>query len=446
MKLKSLIIILVLMLSLLILASCSDKGYTIKFDSNGATAVESQNVTEGGKLTDPGTPVKEGEYEFEGWYRGDKLWNFETDTVSYAFTLTAKWSKIHTVSFDSDGGTAIGIRKAKDGGFVIQPATPVKPGFTFIGWFAGDTKWNFDENVVSSDMTLKAGWARTLSVIFNSNGGSPVADASVGEGQTMKEPTPPTKENAEFIGWFVGDTKWDFENDVFTSNLTLTARWNNTTTYTVSFNTDGGTEIPPQYIVHGNKATEPDKDPTKEGFRFVGWTCDGAAWDFAKNTVTSDKVIVASWSPINTSGDQWTVLPVDRWSYTVTFDSDGGTEFPAKNYASNKTLYENDLHLPRPEKKGYTFAGWYLDGVRFDESCKVTKDITLVAKWGYTVTFINGDTQFSAVVLPGETVSQPNITAENGKTLDGWYTDGGLKWNFESNKVTADTKLTAKWK
>ena len=69
--------------------------YTVTFDSAGGTEIESQEVVEGNKVVRPTTPAKKStqneEYEFSGWYEGDRLWNFEQDTVSENITLTARW-------------------------------------------------------------------------------------------------------------------------------------------------------------------------------------------------------------------------------------------------------------------------------------------------------------------------------------------------------------------
>lgn len=69
--------------------------YTVTFNSNGGSAVASQTVADGGKVTEPADPTKDG-YTFGGWYKEDTLtteWDFSTDTVSAATTLYAKWTE-----------------------------------------------------------------------------------------------------------------------------------------------------------------------------------------------------------------------------------------------------------------------------------------------------------------------------------------------------------------
>ena len=64
--------------------------YTVKFDSNGGTKVPSQKVEEGGKITEPETPVREG-YIFDGWYLNSTKISFDTYEVTKRITLTAHW-------------------------------------------------------------------------------------------------------------------------------------------------------------------------------------------------------------------------------------------------------------------------------------------------------------------------------------------------------------------
>ena len=67
---------------------------TVSFDTDGGNAIEAVEVEKGEKLTPPANPVKSSvhyEYEFLGWYHGEKVWNFEEDIVTDDITLKAKW-------------------------------------------------------------------------------------------------------------------------------------------------------------------------------------------------------------------------------------------------------------------------------------------------------------------------------------------------------------------
>ena len=78
-----------------------------------------------------------------------------------------------------------------------------------------------------------------FSVTFDSNGGTAVSSISVEAGNKIAKPTNPQRVAAdaeyEFIGWFLGDEEWDFEADVVTGNITLTAHWKLLDAYTPPF-------------------------------------------------------------------------------------------------------------------------------------------------------------------------------------------------------------------
>ena len=72
----------------------NDDLFTVKFDSDGGSAVNAVTVKSGEKIPEPKSPVKatlEKQYAFKGWYYQDKKWDFENDVVTENITLTAKW-------------------------------------------------------------------------------------------------------------------------------------------------------------------------------------------------------------------------------------------------------------------------------------------------------------------------------------------------------------------
>ena len=93
-----------------------------------------------------------------------KLWDFEKDIVTEDMTFLAcfvKESATYTVTFNSNGGTAVKSLKAKAAKTITKPANPTKKGYQFIGWYKDSqcTKpWNFTTDIVASDTTLYAGW------------------------------------------------------------------------------------------------------------------------------------------------------------------------------------------------------------------------------------------------------------------------------------------------
>jgi len=216
------------------------KKYTVTFNSNGGSAVDSITVYSGEKITAPNpNPTWDG-HTFEGWYKDSGLtrkWKFNSDKVTENLTLYAKWKEDtkpptkYTVKFDTDGGTpeppdqeVISGTKATD------PGNPTKTGFTFEGWFAEgrDDPWVFDEDTVTGTLTLTAKWkANVYTVKFDSKNGTSVADASVKHGETVTKPTNPTRSGYSFGGWYKDEkytNAWSF-NTPITSDITLYARW-----------------------------------------------------------------------------------------------------------------------------------------------------------------------------------------------------------------------------
>ena len=107
-------------------------------------------------------------------------------SVEGDITLYAKWDVIvFTVSFDTDGGSIVSDQNVNSGNTATEPATPVKAGYTFVGWYAevnGTEKFDFN-TAIQSDITLYARWkkipAKDEGGCGSSIGGNSVAIASV---------------------------------------------------------------------------------------------------------------------------------------------------------------------------------------------------------------------------------------------------------------------------
>lgn len=136
--------------------------FIVTFDNEGTKTTET--FTKGGNLTAPTTQTKEG-YRFDGWYYdnngSEAKWNFDTDTVTRAMTLKAKWVQTYTVTFETSGGSAVGPVTVDAGSTVTKLADPMKPGHNFGGWYKDSTlqtPWNFANDTVTADTTLYAKW------------------------------------------------------------------------------------------------------------------------------------------------------------------------------------------------------------------------------------------------------------------------------------------------
>lgn len=445
--------------------------YTVTFDSQGGTEVEPQTVSRDQLVTRPEDPTREG-YIFAGWLKSSSIYNFDTKVTS-DFTLTAKWTaKEYTITFDSRGGTPVDSKILAYDKTITSVPTTSRTGYKFAGWrFINadgmEAEWKFGSSTtagvtkVTGDVTIYAKW--TAQVTFNLNGGkigtsSTSKTADVLEGGLIADeqiPQEPQRDGYEFGGWCrdaEGTVPWDFENDAVTQAITLYAGWIGDK-YTVTFDTQGGSEIGPQTVSHDQLVTRPE-DPTREGYDFDKWvTTKGGSteFNFESTKIQKDTTIYA----------KWTVK-----QYTITFDSKGGSDV-----ASKKVEYDKSTTAPtKPTRTGYTFAGWFTDEAYTDEwvfgtgtsATKVTEDVTLYAKWApieYEVTFNGNGGKFGNIstkkikanydsIIPAELIPSDADLAQGGYTFTGkWYTDKECttEWRLESDTVKGNMNLYAGW-
>lgn len=147
--------------------------FTVTFDSQGGSEVASQSVYAGEKIVKPESPTKENEY-FVDWYKEAEctnVWDFENETVSQDITLYAKWTSIaYTVTFETNGGSAIEAQVVAEGTFATKPETvPTKEGYLFEGWYTEQTMTNIFDfyTPITTDITLYAKWLDISSITFN---------------------------------------------------------------------------------------------------------------------------------------------------------------------------------------------------------------------------------------------------------------------------------------
>jgi|GEM_PF-2506776 len=202
--------------------------HSVSFNVNEGSAVSRQVVNEGGNAVQPIDPVKEG-FVFDGWYSDEgltALYNFSTPVTS-DMTLHAKWTGIasgmFTVSFNTNGGSALSLQLVADGDKAVLPTEPSRGGYTFGGWYSNSKltiPYDFD-TPVTDDITLYAKWnviAGTHKVSFNTNGGSPVAQQIVSGGSLASNPADPIlnvytftitslKDGGMFSYWFADGNK-----------------------------------------------------------------------------------------------------------------------------------------------------------------------------------------------------------------------------------------------
>ena len=222
--------------------------------------------------------------------------------------------------------------------------------------------------------------------------------------------------------------------------------------FTITFDTRGGSEVKPITIAEGATITLP-RNPTKEGYLFDGWyLSDEFIEKFnATQTISSNITVYAKWKEDGGNQDE-------KQSYTITFDTQGGSEVKSITIAEGETIT-----LPsNPTKEGYIFDGWYLSDEfieKFNATQTISSDITVYAKWKedgnqdekqtYTVTFdTQGGSEVKSLVLKeGETIPLPSNPTKEGCVFDGWYLDSSYTQAFDSTKrIDSNIVLYAKWR
>jgi len=420
----------------------TQRPYNVTFDSNGGTAVASASVKAGQKVSQPANPTRTG-YTFNGWYTaktGGTKYDF-AKPVTADMTLYAQWTiNKYTVTFDTNGGTAVAAATVNYGQKVSQPANPTRTGYTFNGWYTakdGGSKYDFTKPV-TTDMTMYARWTiNKYTVTFDTNGGTAVKTATVEYGKPVAQPTAPTRTGYAFAGWYTakdGGAKYDFTKPV-TANVTLYARWT-INKYTVTFDANGGTAVKAATVNYGQKVPQPTA-PSRTGYTFASWytaRTGGSKYNF-DTAVTADVTLYARWTANK---------------YTVKFDANGGTAVAAATVEHGQKVSQP----ANPTRTGYTFNGWYTakaGGSKFNFDTTITADMTLYAQWTinkYTVTFdTNGGTMVNPVIAEhGKTVSKPADPTRTNYTFTGWYTakSGGEKFDF-AKPITSNVTVFAQW-
>jgi uncharacterized repeat protein (TIGR02543 family) len=210
--------------------------YTVNFETNGGSTIDSQNIAYGSLVTRPADPVR-ANYIFLGWYKAPVLltqWNFGSDVVTGPTTLYAIWLlDEYTVSFNANGGTGSKAVKMTYGS-KLSPPTVTRTGYTNNGWYkdsACTTAWNLNSDTVTANVTVYAKWtANNYTVTYNANGGSvsPTSKSVTYAGTYGSLPTP-SRTGYDFSGWYTdasGGSKITSTTSMTTAtNHTLYAHW-----------------------------------------------------------------------------------------------------------------------------------------------------------------------------------------------------------------------------
>ena len=332
--------------------------------------------------------------------------------------LTVQWTApTYTVTLHANGGTINNgnVTEYTYGVGATLPTDVTRTGYTFKGWY-------YNENLTGSPVTAigdtetgnKEYWAKweinQYTVTVKPENGE--ADITITQDYRtpITAPADPIREGYTFIGW-----DRDIPKTMPAENITVTAQWE-INQYTITFDTNGGSEIAPITQDYGTEITAPD-NPTRKGYTFKGWDKE------IPETMPAENITVTA---------QW---EINR--YTITFDTAGGSEIApiTQDYGTKITTPAD------PTRKGYTFKGW-------DKEIPETmpaENITVKAQWEinqYTIAFdTNGGSEIAPITQDyGTEITAPADPTREGYTFIGW--DKAIPTTMPAENIT----VTAQWK
>ena len=388
--------------------------YAVTLNTNGGT-INNGNVT--GYTYGVGATLPAADdmtytgHTFKGWYDNENLTGSPVTAIGGAETgnkeYWAKWEiNQYTITFDTNGGSEIAPITQDYGTEITAPANPTRKGYTFKGWDKEIPKTMPAENI-----TVKAQWEiNQYTITFDTNGGSEIAPITQDYGTKITAPDTPTRKGYTFRGW-----DKEIPETMPAENITVKAQWE-INQYTITFDTNGGSEIAPITQDYGTEITAPD-NPTRKGYTFKGWDKE------IPKTMPAENITVKA---------QWEIN-----QYTITFDTNGGSEIApiTQDYGTEITAPDN------PTRKGYTFKGW-------DKEIPETmpsENITVKAQWEinqYTITFdTNGGSEIAPITQDyGTEITAPDNPTRKGYTFRGW--DKEIPKTMPAENIT----ITARWK
>lgn len=360
-----------------------------------------------------------------------------------------------TVTFDSHGGSAVEAVLQYEKFYISTPETPIREGYRFDGWYLTDSylteqKVKFPYQV-DGDRTLHAKWVKRCTIKFDTKeGGTEIPDVVQDEGYTVAKPADPTRENYRFAGWYLGGSEYNFDS-VVSQDLTIEAKW--VLQCYLVFDLGYGEEsnvyykTAPKDIGLTVGTDELKKNPSRAGFKFMGWYTEK---DGQGTKIEDDKF------PYVLEKMETVFYAYWKESFTIVFDADNETS-ETSDVAVLKGDAITEQEAPdTPVYENYRFDGWFSErnggGTEFRAGETVFADDTpkkYYAKWvrQYVVTIdTNGGPQYGDPfkVDTGSKLSQPNASyhVKKGHDFVNWQIDG-VPVDFDTYVVEKDVTLVA---
>ena len=422
--------------------------YTYTFNANGGVfadgnVVKTMLFNHGDATKAPDTaPTKEG-YVFTGWKQLDGTAMPEKAVGD--LTLYAQYEPAtFTVSFDSDGGSAVPSEDHKADEEINSFPTPTKDNAIFVGWIYNGQRISYPFTMPASNITLKAAWEYmgpiTATLTYEFTGDVPAgaetllpAGGSYEAGQNVTLADKPTFDGYEFHGWFYRGEQVS-QIMLPADGATVTGYWTEIPAQKGTINFYDGDKL--LFTKTGNVGEQEAAPvpPTKEGYTFVCWTdANGGEVTFPVTYTENTINVYAKW---------------EASELTVTYYLAVGAEDPLEV----QTYETGDAIIPAALPEGFEFDGWVdadgnpLPAVMGTKSLVVyPKNLTTKS---YNLTFdANGghfgddetNTSITSQVLYGSEIKRPDSPVRDGYVFAGWEP------NVEAEMPNHDLTYTAKW-
>ena len=411
-------------------------GYTVTMNLNGGSGETTLLYTVEDEEFALPTSTRNG-YEFVGWTGEGIIMPQLNVTIPTGSTgdkaYTANWQVIeYTITLDTNGGPNVSpIKYTVEDSFTLP--YPLRPGYEFAGWTLDGSGMLPATTLIiyygtTGDLHYKAEWRLaeyTINMDLNGGSGKEKVVYTITD-EDFELPTP-TRNGYEFVGW-KGEGITTPQRIVkipkgSTGNKAYTANWK-VIQYTIITLLEGGNAGSSGAYVYTVEETFTLPTPTRTGYTFWGWTGEGITTPQTSVKIpkgsTGNKAYTANWKVIR---------------YTITLVTNGGAVI-----ASIRYTVEDSVTLPiPPERPGYEFAGWVLDGSgQFPSTPMIipegsTGDRIYEAEWRvatYTITYVSHGKAYNWVqytinnqIYFGAPEEDPSYYLP-GYTFVGWKIDG----------------------
>ena len=396
------------------------------------------------------TLTNAGEVTIIFYYKGE---NIGTKSIS-----VTEPRKIEFYKGIEENEEVLFTQEVADGDSLKLPLEPTREGYTFDGWYNGETKVEADD-VVKGNLKLTAKWiAYTYTVKFDANGGNgkmESQDFTYDVEQALRVNTF-TLPDYNFAGWVVSlDANTIYTNGGVVKNLinenkgtvTLYAMWTEKDEVSpVFFNFPSETAIDYGDSIILECGTEGAK---------IYYTIDDVTAEYSKAiTITKDVTITAFATKDGMKDSDVSTASYPLKTYTVTFTSEHD-----KAPDNITKLKKGDVlateQLPKLTATGYTFEGWYNGNTKVETEYTITCDLEFTAKWTintYKIIYELYDGKNSVNNSANYNI-ETTITLENptktGYAFVGWYTSDDFSDNSKIIEITkgsvGDIRLFAQW-